>query len=361
MMKITPKKLYNYFISHVRSLFSQRTLRYIDWFFKKGKTSVYGGDSFQLAYSQEFGDSVEYNKDVVKCFLKYGFSPRDYMLFGFGTVNKADEQRKTFISDWMKDEVLNKIEGWNNYLELCDKFGLYEKLKPFYKREVMQVERNTPFETFRSFAQRNKHLFIKPNTDSYGNGAMVLDYENEAEIETIFKSLLKTQDSWIIEEKIIQSNAMAKWNDTSVNTVRMNTYLNRNGFFVLAPFMRTGHKGSIVDNGGAGGMYMLINERTGMIISDAYDESGRCFVKHPESNYPFKGEFIPMWSELLAIAEEAHRSIPHHIYVGWDFALSEKGWVLIEGNWGQFICQQTCSKRGYKKEFLQYMNGGVIK
>ena len=25
-----------------------------------------------------------------------------------------------------------------------------------------------------------------------------------------------------------------------------------------------------------------------------------------------------------------------HIYVGWDFALTDNGWVLIEGNWGQF-------------------------
>lgn len=359
MKKITISKLWNFGVSRVRRFFSRKALRYIDWFIKGDRTLVYDGISFQDAYNQVFNGGG-YNKDVVKCFLKYGFSPRDYILYGFGTINKTDEQRKTFVSDWEKDAVLNKIEGWNNYLELCDKFGLYKKLKPFYKREVMQVDRNIPFESFLSFAQRNKHLFIKPNTDSYGNGAKVMDYENDALTESFFGSLIKTEDSWIVEERIVQSDEMSKWNASSVNTIRLNTYLNRKGFFVLAPFMRTGRKGSIVDNGGAGGMYALIDEKNGQILTNAHDECGNIYLRHPDSGYPFMGEYIPKWNELLEFAKKAHESIPHHIYISWDFALTDKGWVVIEGNWGQFIAQQTCSKRGYKKEFLQYMNGGAL-
>ena len=49
-----------------------------------------------------------------------------------------------------------------------------------------------------------------------------------------------------------------------------------------------------------------------------------------------------------------HESLPdYHKYVGFDFALTkDKGWVLVEGNWGDFICQQACLERGLKKEFM---------
>ena len=347
-------------MSRIRQLFSRRTLRYIDWFFKGDKTLVYGGLTFQKSYNQVFGNRWGYNKDVVKCFLKYGFSPLDYLLFGFGSKNTTNASRSTFVSDWEKDDVLNKIEGWGNYLELSDKYGFFEKMKPFYKREVMKVDKNTSPEDFINFAQKNGHLFLKPISDSYGNGAKVMDYENDEHACVFFDSLHASESTWVVEERIQQSEEMAKWNESSVNTIRLNTYLNRNGFFLLAPFMRTGRKGSIVDNGGAGGIYALIDEKSGMILTDAHNEKGESFINHPDSGVPFKGQFVPHWAELCDIAKQAHETIPSHIYISWDFALTDQGWVVVEGNWGQFIAQQTCSKKGYKKQFLEYMKGGFV-
>ena len=51
-----------------------------------------------------------------------------------------------------------------------------------------------------------------------------------------------------------------------------------------------------------------------------------------------------------------HSLIKDYPYVGWDFALTETGWVLIEGNWGEFVCQQMTNKRGFKQEFINYLN-----
>lgn len=361
MKKITLKKIRVYSTSRMRRLFPRRTLRYIDWCFKGDKTPVYGGLTFQESYNQTFGNGGDgYDKDVVKCFLNYGFSPLDYLLYGFGSINRTDASRRTFVSDWEKDAVLIQIEGWDNYLELSDKFGFYEKMMPFYKREVMKVDNNTRPEGFINFARKNEHLFLKPISDSYGNGARMMDYENDEQARAFFDSLHVSESSWVVEERILQSEEMAKWNESSVNTIRLNTYLNRNGFFMLAPFMRTGRKGSIVDNGGAGGIYALIDEKNGMIITDAHNEKGDSFINHPDSGIPFRGQVIPHWDELCAIAKRAHETIPSHIYISWDFALTDQGWVVVEGNWGQFIAQQTCSKIGYKKQFLEYMNGGVV-
>ena len=37
-------------------------------------------------------------------------------------------------------------------------------------------------------------------------------------------------------------------------------------------------------------------------------------------------------------------------YIGWDCALSDKGWCLIEGNWGQFD-SESADKEGIKQKF----------
>ena len=358
MKKITFTKVWNYGVSRIRRLLPRKSLRYIDWMLHGDRTPVYGGKSFEIAYNQAFSDMEGGGKDAKKCFLKYGFTPLDYKLFGFESTNTSDEQRRSFVADWEKDALLIQKEGWNNYLELSDKYGFYLKLRPFYKREIMLIDANTKSEEFIRFARQMRHLFIKPNSDSYGNGAKVFDYGDDNQAAQFFDGL--SGASWIVEERICQSVDMAKWNESSVNTVRVNTFLNKNGFFVLAPFMRTGRKGSIVDNGGAGGMFALIDEKDGMIITDAHNEKGESFAKHPDSAFPFKGQFIPQWSELLSIAKRAHKAVPHHLYISWDFALTDKGWCVIEGNWGQFIAQQTCAKQGFKKQFFEYMNGGRI-
>ena len=49
-------------------------------------------------------------------------------------------------------------------------------------------------------------------------------------------------------------------------------------------------------------------------------------------------------------------SLPEqHKYVGFDFALTDEGWVVVEGNWGNFP-HQVCLGKGIRKEFEQLMN-----
>ena len=42
-------------------------------------------------------------------------------------------------------------------------------------------------------------------------------------------------------------------------------------------------------------------------------------------------------------------------YVGWDFAHTDNGWVIVEGNpRGQIIMMQLFFERGFKQELLTY-------
>lgn len=64
---------------------------------------------------------------------------------------------------------------------------------------------------------------------------------------------------------------------------------------------------------------------------------------------------IPEWHELLQIAEKAHSKMKGHKYIAWEFAYTPNGWVLIEGNWGQFLSQFATGK-GLRKRFEKLMN-----
>lgn len=355
----------------IRNLFSKKFLRYVDWFFLRGKVKIYRGCALEVAVNEVLAappHSVGENrtrrkleKEITRCFLKYGITPRDYFLFGFDSVNTSDELRESFVTDWDKDETLIKMDGWQKYLELSDKYAFFQKAKQFYGRELFVFDGNTDKEDFTSFATGVIDLFIKPNGGSYGSGAFIAECHDNDSANLLFKVLQEKGGFWILEERIVQDQGMAQWNPSSVNTIRFTSILTDKGFHSLTPVLRTGRKGKIVDNGGSGGILANVDLETGTIYTDGIDEAGRTYTSHPDSNIPFKGTTIPHWSELLKTVELAHTTVAaNHKYIGWDFALSKGKWIVIEGNWGQFL-NQYCDKVGRKEEFLEYMSGSFIK
>ncbi len=158
----------------------------------------------------------------------------------------------------------------------------------------------------------------------------------------------------MIEGLIRQSPLMASWNESSVNTVRIPTILTKKGFHVLGCFLRTGRKGTVIDNAGGGGIQASINCKNGIVDSDGFSWDGKFHVEHPDSRMVYKGFQIPEWDKLLQIAECAHRGMPEHKYIAYDFAYTVNGWVMVEGNWGQFS-GQFASRIGLKKLFFLYM------
>jgi len=183
----------------------------------------------------------------------------------------------------------------------------------------------------------------------------VVSYKNDNQLLEEFQKILNTHHEWIAEEFINQDERMACWNMSSVNTIRIPSYLTPEGFSIFRPFIRTGRAGSYVDNAGVGGVFATIDESTGEIITDGADESGNFYLCHPDSNIVYKGWKVPCWDELLTIVKKAHQRMPGHKYIAYDFALTSSGWIMVEGNWGQYMCQQTSTRLGQKEGFLRVM------
>lgn len=302
-------------------------------------------------------------KDIKRSYNKYLTTPDEYFLFDF--PGKDENYRKLFLTDKARIRLLIKYVGERKFVEdLCDKYNFYKRTSQFFKRQVVVVGGNKgcTFIDFCNFVLKYKKVFVKPLSDSYGKGAHILTIENEDtnSLKSLFQKY--SLNDWIFEECIIQSKEMAEWNQSSVNTVRLPCFLSKGKFYVLNPFFRTGREGAVVDNAGGGGIFACIDENTGKIVTDGIDESNITYKSHPNSKKDYMGWQIPRWNELLEVAEKMFREcLPDHKYIGFDFALTDNGWVLIEGNWGQFVGQYA-SKIGVADMFKKYIeteNGDV--
>lgn len=293
-------------------------------------------------------------KDLISCQKKYRINADEYFLFGFR--GQSDEYRSSFLTDEIKDSVLQRFVSIKEMdHQLKNKYNFYKLLGTYFKRNVMLVPSGGgDYQIFEEFAMKNRFLFMKRNNSSRGRGIRCCEVNTKDDAQSAWNSLVEDGDEWIIEEKIIQVPETAQWNPSSVNTVRLPAILNNGHFTVLGPFFRTGRAGAIADNAGAGGIFACIDPQSGVITSDGIDEGGIYYVEHPNSKKHFKGWQVPNWKDLLEFAEQIHKSIPHHKYVGWDFALSEKGWMLVEGNWGQFVSQYN-DHIGLKKQFFELL------
>ena len=292
--------------------------------------------------------------NVKRCFVRHLAKPQEFFLLGFR--DKTDKERSEWITDYIKDIYLKKYAKIERAKELQDKFFVYEKMKPYFKRDACIVKNESDKDSFMAFAGKHSRFIAKPNSGSFGADTKIWDLVDQSP-ESVFFELIANKTSWILEELIVQVPEMAQFNPSSVNSVRIPTFKTKVGYVIFGTFMRMGRKGSVVDNAGAGGIFVRIDEKTGQIISDGHTEHGEVYVEHPDSRVKFKGFQIPQWEELMTLAVKCHKEIPEHKYVGWDFALTKSGWVMLEGNWGQFLCQQVSGQKPLKKQFISLIKG----
>ena len=112
----------------------------------------------------------------------------------------------------------------------------------------------------------NKKLIIKPAIDTYsGKNVKMIDIGTEKnEVRNILHSYDK---NYVVQEVVEQSEATARFNPTSLQTIRIiSLYLN-GCFSILKVAIRCGEKGSIVDNLGAGGYMIRSEEHTSELQS----------------------------------------------------------------------------------------------
>ena len=95
-----------------------------------------------------------------------------------------------------------------------------------------------------------------------------------------------------------------------------------------------------MDNVSSGGISCLIDVDSGVIIH-ASDKKSAFFVSHPDTGKQIIGFKMPQWEEAKTLVNELAAVVPSNRFTGWDLALTDNGWVLVEANArGQFDSPQ---------------------
>ena len=191
-----------------------------------------------------------------------------------------------------------------------------------------------------------------------GRSIELIDSENCGKsIRELFDEFI-AGGKFIVEEKVQQSSIMSVFNESSVNTIRCITFNTKNGIIVPYCFMKSGRKGSFVDNGGAGGILVGIDKNTGVLNTNGFDEFNERYECHPDSKVPFYGFQLPDFEKAIEISKKMSAMIPSVKFIGWDLAHTDKGWVVIEGNgMSQLIGPQIVWEYGVKEEVEKIISG----
>ena len=309
-------------------------------------------------YLQQLLDERAYEaliNDMIRMSSIYRYGYDEYFLYCFH--NKTDKERLEFVADLDRIDIVESLNKARNQPLFDDKARTYKKYRKYYRRNQITVGGGMrDFQKLKDFLEENQRIILKPADSSCGNGVQILDIEKIENVAETVKSALKNNKRGLIAETlIIQTERMAKLHPQSVNTIRVTTLRMNDRIEIVHPFLRVGRGDSVVDNGGAGGLLCAIDPATGTVTHTG-DELGRKFAVHPETGEPIIGFVIPKWEEAKTLARELAMVTPSNRYSGWDLALTDDGWVMVEGNArGQFVGWQIPTQVGFKQEICSLL------
>lgn len=159
---------------------------------------------------------------------------------------------------------------------------------------------------------------------------------------------------YILQERVIQHEAMSAINPHAINTYRIITIMKQHKPIYFSGVLRCGTKESgNVDNWAAGGIAVGIDRKAGHFKQWGFLKPGHGTKTevHPDTGVRFADVKAPYYEEAVAAALKAHACFYGVQSIGWDVAISKDGPVFIEGNdnW-EVSLMQVCDK-GLKKEW----------
>ncbi|MDN3667144.1 sugar-transfer associated ATP-grasp domain-containing protein [Algibacter miyuki] len=192
-------------------------------------------------------------------------------------------------------------------------------------------------------------LFLKPILGQGGDGCILLKKEYlETQIATNYNALIT--HSYIHQVYIEQHDAINRIYNKSVNTIRIDTYIDKHDTVqILGAFMRFGAGGNATDNVHNGGFYVSVNLNSGQLQGVGRQDivkGGKEVTHHPDSNIKLDGFQIPYYKAAFELVKNATTGLPNRI-VGWDIAITNNGPILVEGNTNPSLHVTDVASAGY--------------
>lgn len=279
--------------------------------------------------------------DMVWCSLVYQAGYLDYQEFEFVALRRRE--RKTWVTTGTANSIVVRYNQRAFRSQFSDKARFNAVFDPWLGRDWIDL-REVDTEELRRFLAGRDTVMAKAVSGMGGAGIQRIDVPGIDDLER-FHARLIAEGQYLIESYITQHPDMATLNPASVNSLRMISFFDGTDVHVLEAVLRMGN-GSDVDNYGRGGMYTVLDEKTGVADFGAFDRFAHTFTSHPLTGTPIVGFQVPRYPEVLTLVDTISRVVPEIPYVGWDIAIGKGGPLVIEGNYNTGVFQMKPSLTG---------------
>lgn len=185
-----------------------------------------------------------------------------------------------------------------------------------------------------------KSLIAKPS--GLGGGKKIKFFNPEDQVtETDIRAFLKELGNYalVVQEVLEQSDFMKQFNPTSLNTIRVTTFLWKEEVHALASLIRIGKLGSRVDNYTQGGSVLGIDVKTGICNKWAMNHDLERITTLPSGLVLDQDDLVvPNFNQIVAAVKKMHYHTPYTKLISWDMALDKDNVpTMIENNFAGSI------------------------
>jgi nitrogen fixation protein len=245
------------------------------------------------------------------------------------------ELRGEFKRGWMPDdyyrfEFLAKMNP-ERYMKFSDAKTIDHKLFEEFMIEPLFFRSNGQFclkdgtvisksEVYGMLNDIDEEIIIKPDN---GRGGKRITFKHSSELRL---DELPTDTDLVFQKVFIQHEELQKLYPHSVNTFRVQTFIDDKGEIIVKfVYLRFGKGGSKVDNTSSGGGWVFIDSE-GTVSPHGYEDFGLGIGKaHPDTGVTYADLNFPFLPKIKDFCKRAHRSFPQTRVIGWDVCVDEQG------------------------------------
>jgi len=168
-----------------------------------------------------------------------------------------------------------------------------------------------------------KHVIGGAGTDIHFLKSSDVDEEKLNSIEFDF----------IVQKVIKQSPLMAQFNDSSVNIVKITSYLFQGKLHILSSRLWVGGKDEKLSNSSGGkGYQVVITGEDGQLNDESFNLEGKR-IKNTDSGTLLSSIKLDFYKECLDLIKKGHEKLFYFPFISWDFTQDSNGnTILIEYN-----------------------------
>lgn len=175
--------------------------------------------------------------------------------------------------------------------------------------------------------------FVKEAQKTAGGSGVTYIPQGQFSFQKVLDITKQYDTDFIVQEELIQHEAIARLHASSLNTLRMYSVLGKDGnATIYSAVVRMGSGDAKLDNYSAGGLTCGI-QPNGHLRKYGYNKKFEKMECHPTSKVVFSEYEIPNYQGAVELIKKAHPMIAHFRSIAWDIAIRQDGVpVLIEAN-----------------------------